>query len=219
MGNQQFNVKAFKVPNLINRIVYQYFRSPKSARSYHYARKFIILGIQTPTPVGHVECSENGLFSKSFYVSLHLNYNYTLKEVLDFPDKQKKDILRKWIHFTYEKLHKNGIFHLDYSPGNTLITENNGEYQFSIVDLNRLSFRKINFEYGLRNFSRLGVDQAIFEFVGSEYAMIRGQNPEKGAHLMVEIDRKCNKKLEKKDLLKEILKWVLRYGRDEKLAS
>jgi len=216
VGNLKLNVKSFKVPNLINRVVYLYFRGSKSARSYRYARKFISLGISTPSPVGHVECSENGLLTNSYYISLHQDYNYTLREALDFSDEQRKEILRQWIRFTYEKLHKNGIFHLDYSPGNTLITENNGDYQFSIVDLNRLTFGEINFEKGLSNFYRLGVDQSIFEFVGAEYGKLRGENPEKSGKMMVEIDKRSNKKLKKLDLIKTTLKWVFKYDRAER---
>ena len=215
-GNFLLNVKAFKVPNLLNRFAYLHLRDSKSARSYRYARKFITLGIPTPSPVGYVDCSENGLLTNSYYISLHLDCNYTLKEVWDFPDIQKKEILVQWIRFTYEKLHQNNIFHLDYSPGNTLITERNGVYQFSIVDLNRLSFGEVNFNKGLSSFTRLGVDQTILEFVGSEYAKLRGENPEEAARMMVEINRKCQEQLKKLNLFKEILKLIFRYGRDEK---
>jgi len=216
VGNLLLNVKAFKVPNLVNRFAYLHFRDSKSARSYRYARKFLTLGIPTPTAIGQADCSEYGLLTNSYYISLHLNCNYTLKDALDFPDKKKKEILIPWIRFTYEKLHKNDIYHLDYSPGNTLITEINGAYQFSIVDINRLSFGKINFEKGLSNFSRLGVDQTTYEFVGSEYAKLRGENPEKAAKKMVDINRICQEKLKRLNLFKEILKRVFRYGRDEK---
>jgi hypothetical protein len=218
-GNILLNVKAFKVPNLINRIAYQYFRDSKSTRSYRYARKFITLGISTPSPVGYIDCSENGLLTNSYYISIHMNYNYTLKEVWDFPDNQKKEILIQWIRFTYEKLHQNNIFHLDYSPGNTLISEINGVYLFSIVDLNRLSFGKINFEKGLSSFIRLGVDQTTLEFVGAEYAKLRGKNPEEAAKKMVEINQKGQEKLRKLNLFKEILKLVFKSGHDEKRTS
>ena len=216
VGNLQLNVKEFKVPILLNRILYLYFRGSKAERSYKYAQLFTSLGIPTPAPVGYIECSENGLLTKCYYVSLHLNYNYTLREALDFQDKQKKDILKQWVRFTYEKLHKNEIFHLDYSPGNTLITGNSEELQFSIVDLNRISFGKINFEKGLTNFCRLGVDPSVFEFVGSEYAKLRGENPENGARKMVNNDRKSDEKLQRLVQFKEIFKRVFRYGRDGK---
>ena len=40
------------------------------------------------------------------------------------------------------------IFHLDYSPGNTLDHAKTDEgYEFNIIDLNRMKFRKISFVF------------------------------------------------------------------------
>ena len=189
IGKYHLNVKAFKVPNLINRFVYVYFRGSKAARSYSYARKFLSLGIATPMAVGFVECTKNGLLTKSYYVSLHLSYNYTLREVLDFKVELRDKILRQWVRFTYEKLHKNGILHLDYSPGNILITKTDGQFHFSIVDLNRMAFGPVSFEKGLSNFCRLWVDHDTIRLVGREYALLRGENPEKAAKIIVGIFR------------------------------
>lgn len=216
IGNYQLNVKAFKVPNLINRFVYVYFRGSKAARSYSHARKFLSLDIATPTAVGFVECTKNGLLTKSYYISLHLSYNYTLREVLDFQVELRDEILRQWVRFTYDKLHKNGIFHLDYSPGNTLISKTDGQYQFSVVDLNRMTFGPISFEKGLSNFCLLGVDHATLGLISSEYASLRGENPAKAAKIIVKIDRKRFTNIEKREHLKDILKRNFRSGRDGK---
>lgn len=217
VGNLLLNVKEFKVPNFINRVAYVYFRKSKSNRSYIHARKCLALGTSTPAPVGHIECIENGLLTKSYYISLHLENNFTLREaLLSFPVPQKKELLKQWIRFTYEKLHRNEIFHQDYSPGNTLITEKNGDYQFSIVDLNRLSFGMIRFRKGLSNFNRLEVDQSMFEFVGSEYARLRGEDPVKAARMMVEIDEDSQKKLHQKDRIKIFLARLFKFDHGEK---
>ena len=216
VGNHQLNVKAFKVPNLINRFVYVYFRGSKAERSYRYARNFLSLGIETPMAVGFAECTENGLLTKSYYVSLHLSYNYTLREVLDFKVELRDEILRQWVLFTYEKLHKNGIFHLDYSPGNTLITKENGLYHFSVVDLNRMTFGHIDFNKGLSNFCRLGVDPSTLRLIGREYALLRGENPEKAAKMIVDIYHKGGTNLFRFGQVKDTIIRILRSGRDEK---
>ena len=210
IGKYHLNVKAFKVPNFINRFVYVYFRGSKAARSYSYARKFLSLGIATPMAVGFVECTKKGLLSNSYYISLHLNYNYTLREVLDFKVELRDEILRQWVRFTYEKLHKNGIFHLDYSPGNTLITKTDGQYQFSIVDLNRMTFGAISFKKGLSNFCRLEVDHTTLGLIGREYAVLRGESPEKAAKIIVDIYRKGDTNLRKREYLKDIFKWIFK---------
>ena len=82
VGDYELNVKAFKIPNLINRFVYIYIRGSKAARSYRYARKFLALGIATPAAVGYVECTSFGLLRESYYVSVHYKNEFTLREVL-----------------------------------------------------------------------------------------------------------------------------------------
>lgn len=45
-------VKAFRVPNFINQIVYAYFRDSKAKKSYKNAIKLRNLNINTPKPIG-----------------------------------------------------------------------------------------------------------------------------------------------------------------------
>ena len=189
VGDYELNVKAFRIPNLVNRIVYVYFRNSKAARSFKNARKFFSLDIPTPAAIGFIDVIDNGLLSNSYYISLHHNYNFTLREAMKFDAGLRDEILRQWVRFTYLKLHKNGIYHLDYSPGNTLITETEGIYQFNIVDLNRLQFGSIGFEKGLGNFCRLEADNNTLSVIGQEYALLRGVEPEKGASALVRIER------------------------------
>lgn len=53
--NIQTVVKAFKIPNIINQVVYAYFRDSKAKKSYENAVKLINLNINTPTPIGYIE--------------------------------------------------------------------------------------------------------------------------------------------------------------------
>src|SRR5512133_1961989 len=50
----ELNVKAFKLPNLVNRYAYVYLRGSKAARSFQNARRFLDYGASTPTPVAWV---------------------------------------------------------------------------------------------------------------------------------------------------------------------
>ena len=45
---QILNIKSFRVPNFINRIIYRYFRKTKAARSFEYATILMNKGIGTP---------------------------------------------------------------------------------------------------------------------------------------------------------------------------
>lgn len=213
VGNFHLNVKAFRVPNWVNRFAYVYLRGSKAVRSFQYARKFLQMGVNTPAAVGWLECLDGGLLAQSYYVSLHLNYDFTLREALKFEDHLKDEILHQWVDFTYEKLHQNGILHLDYSPGNTLITKLNDNYQFSIVDLNRMSFGPVGFEKGLSNFCRLEVDQRIVRAVGSQYALLCGKDPARTADRMVEIYRQADLKNKKWEHFKSIIRAIFKCGR------
>jgi hypothetical protein len=57
-------VKAFKVPNIVNQIVYAYFRDSKAKKSYQNAIKLKELNINTPNPIGYIEFYRNFLFKE-----------------------------------------------------------------------------------------------------------------------------------------------------------
>jgi serine/threonine protein kinase len=214
VGDYQLNVKAFKVPNLINRFVYVYFRGSKAERSYRYARKFLALGIPTPKAVGYVDCTVGGLLHESYYISNHYKYEFTLREVLNYQVADHDAILREWVRFTYEKLHLNNIFHLDYSPGNTLISRRDNDYDFQIVDLNRMSFGPISFEKGLFNFRQLDTDRQTLELLASEYASLCHKDAGKAMKVLIDFDRRNKESRAWHEKIKKMIRLIFRSGRD-----
>jgi hypothetical protein len=213
VGELQLNVKAFKIPNWFNRIVYVYFRNSKAARSFNYASKFYSLDIPTPEAVAYLECLSFGLLGRSYYISLHYNYDFTLREVLNYQVPERDEILRQWTRFTHQKLHLNNIYHLDYSPGNTLIKKDNGIYEFNIIDLNRMKFKKIDFEKGIRNFRQLDTDRQTLELLASEYAMLRGEDTGKAFQILIASDHKNKLSRQRRGSFKKILRSVFKSGR------
>lgn len=159
-------VKAFKIPNIINRIAYSFLRDSKAKKSYEYSLK---IGDFTPSPIGYIEFFENGLLAKSYFVSEKFDYCFTIREPLlddDFEDKE--EILKAFARFTYQ-LHEAGIFHKDYSPGNILIKKEEMNYIFKIVDINRMQFMSLNTEDRARNFSKLWASDAELNLMAQEY--------------------------------------------------
>jgi hypothetical protein len=215
VGSYRINVKAFKVPNLINRFVYVYFRGSKAARSYNYARKFLAFGIATPKAIGYVDCIEHGLLKQSYYASIHYDYEFTLREVLNYQVADHDTILRQWVRFTYEKLHLNNIFHLDYSPGNTLISRKENNIDFQIVDLNRMHFGPISFERGLCNFRQLSTDRQTLELLASEYASLCHKDEGKAVKVLIAFDRKNKATRHRHEKLKDLIRSVFRSGPGE----
>ena len=213
VGNYELNVKAFKIPNLINRFAYVYLRGSKAARSFKYARKFLSLGITTPKAVGYVDCIEGGLLKESYYVSIHYRNEFSLREVLNYQVADHDAILRQWVRFTYEKLHRNNIFHLDYSPGNTLICRKENEIEFQIVDLNRMRFGPIDFERGLCNFRQLDTDRQTLELLASEYALLCHKDAGKAMKLLIDLDRKNKASRHRRNNFKVLIGKIFRFGR------
>ncbi|MEI7829080.1 MAG: lipopolysaccharide kinase InaA family protein [Prolixibacteraceae bacterium] len=183
------NVKSFKVPILINQYIYVYLRGSKAARSYQNALRFMAVGASTPAPVAYVECLSMGKLKESFYVSLNFEHGFTLWDVFLNNDPDKENIIKQWVHFTWSRLHRNGIYHLDYSPGNTLIRKEANEYHFSIVDLNRMKFIPVDFEKGIQNFSQLDTDEETLSLIAREYAFLCGRSAEKAVKLLLKFDK------------------------------
>jgi serine/threonine protein kinase len=200
------NVKSFKLPNLVNRFAYIYLRGSKAARSFQYARRFLDLGVLTPTPIAYVNCISNGQLAESFFVTLNYPYDFTLHEVLSNKVPDKENILKLWIRFTWEKLHKLNIFHKDYSPGNILINCSQGVYNFSIIDLNRMKFTPVGFELGIKNFCQLNADEQTLRLIASEYATLCGESVDKAITLLLSFDKKSKDFRRMKGELKTMLK-------------
>jgi len=173
---RKFNIKSFKQPNYINRYVYVYFRKSKAERSFEFAERLMDKGIGTPKPIAFAEETNKGALTKSFYISEHLDYDLTFRD-LDLAKPGHKDILRAFTKFTYN-LHEENVEFLDHSPGNTLIQLNNGNYQFFLVDLNRMIFKSLNFTERMKNFERLTPDKEFVRIMAKEYAVLLGK-PEK----------------------------------------
>ena len=170
------NVKSFKLPNLINRIVYKFFRKCKAQRSYEYANKLIELGVQTPQPVAYYEFVSALLFGKSYYISEHLKYDLTYRELIHKPNyPNHEQILRSFTRFKHN-LHEKGVHFSDHSPGNTLIVKRDEGYEFYLVDLNRMNFKTLSIDERIQNFSRLTPKKEMVEIMAEEYASCMGLN-------------------------------------------
>ncbi|MFT5749548.1 MAG: hypothetical protein ACI93S_000809 [Ancylomarina sp.] len=203
----KLNVKSFKIPHLINKIAYAYLRGSKARHSFEYAMKIRACGAETPEPIASIEVLKTGLFNCSYYISLHQDYDFTIRDLIgfDFPDKE--NILKQFAVFTYEKLHKNDIHHLDYSRGNILITRlENQKYDFSIVDINRMCFEKIDYLKGLKNFAQIWANEEELTIVGKEYARINQKNEEEAANLLIQFDKEHKENIERKKRFKKRLK-------------
>lgn len=202
------NVKSFKVPHLVNRVAYAYFRGSKAKHSFEYAQRLIELGVHTPDPIAWIETYKSGLFRHGYYVSLQYNYDFTIRDLIgfDFPDKE--NILRQFTRFTFEKLHCNGVHHLDYSRGNILIARRDNGYDFSIVDINRMRFERMGYLKGLSNFAQIWAGEKELEIIAREYALLNDKDPDEAVELLIQFDRKHKEHINRKKRFKK--NWLKR---------
>lgn len=175
LGGIKTVVKSFKVPHLLNRIVYTYFRKSKAYKSYHNALHLEELGISTPMPIALIEFYESGLLGESFFIAEYFEYDFTIRTPLLEALEDRETIFKAFAAYTYD-LHQKGVWHLDYSPGNILIKRTDKGYKFSIVDINRMEFRPISTLEGCENFNKLWASDEELEIMGREYARLSGFN-------------------------------------------
>ena len=173
--NQKLVVKAFKVPNLLNKIVYTFFRGTKAKKSYENSLK---ISSFVPQAIGYIEFRKFGLLSDSYFISEQFEYDFTIREVITEADfKDRENIFKELAKFTF-LLHEDGILHKDYSPGNILIKVNENAYEFKIVDINRMEFKELNIDDRLKNFSQLWAKDEDLKIVIDEYSKLVNQDEE-----------------------------------------
>lgn len=170
-------VKSYKRPHFINRIVYEYFRSSKAERAYQYAELFRSNGIGSPQPVGFITKGNCCLFDKSYFVCLKSECPYTFRDFAKKSFERKNEILQE-IGKVTARMHEAGLYHEDYSAGNILFRDDLPEIKIEIIDLNRLTFGKVNLGKGCKNFERLPMDEETIRVMIGAYAEARGFDKE-----------------------------------------
>ena len=197
-----YNIKKFKTPGFFQGLVYRFLRKSKARRSFEHASRLIELGINTPFPVCFSETFSVGL-KESYYFSKHMEYDFDFR-VLNHNPKwpDRNEILRQVARFTF-KLHENNINFLDHSPGNTLIVnKGGGNYEFYLIDLNRMRFEPMSFEQRMKNFRRLWLSKHMINVMADTYAELSNNTFELTHSLMTKYSRAFQKKVNSKKLRK-----------------
>jgi len=194
-------IKAFKIPHIINQIVYAYFRDSKAKKSYCNGIELIKRGVSTPEPIGYIENYKFGLFERSYFLSIYEPYDFTIREALHHKLDDYKEVLKAFAVFTYS-LHVAGVWHVDYSPGNILIRKKENDYNFFIVDINRMEFKTISNYEGLENFNKLWAKDEDMELMAKEYASLANLDENTSIKTAIEHNQKHKAKIELKRKLK-----------------
>ncbi|MDG5799029.1 lipopolysaccharide kinase InaA family protein [Marinilabiliaceae bacterium ANBcel2] len=161
-NNELLCIKSFQRPNIVNTIVYSFFRPSKAKRSYLYASKLTDAKIKTPEPVAFIEFyNRYGFIDKSYFISKYYKHSFSMDAVLKKKEfnndkKRREEIIEKLTTYIYQNLHSKGILHLDLGGNNILVDNSSDKLEFSLIDLNRIKFKKrLSFKTKVKNMSRL----------------------------------------------------------------
>ena len=207
LGPVTLNIKSFKVPNIINKLAYAFFRKSKARRSYEYAGILLEKGIGTPQPVAYFEHYGAIGLKDSYYVCHHVYPDLTFRELVSdpgYPDHE--NILRQFTRFSFQ-LHEKGIEFKDHSPGNTLINKvGKGQYEFYLVDLNRMDFHaNMSLEQRMENLKRLTPKKEMVAVMANEYAGLYNKPEAEVFDLLWQKTEMFQKKFHRKRELKKKL--------------
>lgn len=178
--NLKLCIKSFKRVTAFNRYMYSWFRTTKAKRSYDVASRLEKNGINTPQPIAYVEVYGNlHILKKAFYVSLYLDYEFDMRDVLNKTIDCQERILSNFAREMAAVVHPAGAWHNDLSPGNILINRRGADdWVFSFIDLNRLTFRRRILPIkGLTNLKKLTDNPVALALLAEKYALEADKNP------------------------------------------
>lgn len=201
---EKLSVKYFKKPGFIKGIIYSFFRKSKAKRSYEYANYLLQHTIKTPFPIAYFEeRNAIGFLGESFYVCNHIDYDFTIRELIHDPLFPERDeIIRQFTAFTF-LLHEARVNFLDHSPGNTLIKKiADNQYEFYLIDLNRMKFQDMNLELRMDNFKKMWLSKKMLQVVAKKYAELYGKPESELLPILMKTSEDFKRKINKKKWLK-----------------
>lgn len=178
VGEVMLVVKRYKDPNFFQRIAYSFFKPSKAARAFNYAEKYRAAGFDTPAEVAYIEIGKGSLFHTSYFVCLNSEKQSIANRLKDMPEARCKlvDAFAELL----VRMHQKGIAHGDLNISNILFEESEqGEFQFTFIDINRTRFGKLSASACMKNMARTTHRLDLYGYLVSKYAQIRGWNPTK----------------------------------------
>ena len=131
---QPLAVKYFAKSGILKRIIYTFLRKSKARRSFENSQRLLQLGIGTPQPVGYREVYRGGLIAESFYVCRHID---NCRDLRWWEDGDDSDVTLPLLAQLMARMHRAGVLHRDFSPGNIVYDQN---HNFYLLDVNRMRF-------------------------------------------------------------------------------
>ena len=206
MDGEKVVVKRFRRPNIMQKIVYTFFRKTKAYRAFHNGEELIRRGFATPKPIKYIETRRYGLIDYCYYIT-GTDFNPPIEDLTDRDDWDSA-MAAAFGRFVAQ-LHSKGVLHHDLNDTNVRFilrlaqemgyegyesSEGSERFTFSLIDINRMTFYPLDKEIPLRvcldNLTRFTGRYDLFEYVVREYAKTRGLDIEATAALALKIKTK-----------------------------
>lgn len=204
LGDEKVNIKFFQKPGIFKSIIYSFFRSTKAKRSFDYANYLLDNNILTPFPIAYIEDRNIlGLLKDSYYICIQIDYDFTIRELIHNPlFPERNIILEQFTTFTF-RMHQAKVNFLDHSPGNTLVVKkDSGQYDFYLIDLNRMNFRDLSVEERMDNFKKMWLSKTMVKVIAKAYAKLSNEPEEKLNAILLQKTIQFKRKITKKKYLK-----------------
>lgn len=202
-GDESLSIKAFRVPNAINKIVYTNIRKSKARRSYEAALRLNELGINSPTPIAYIEEKVGVQLHRSYYICRHIEAT-NMREVESDPDKV---FILQSLAAEMVKIHRAEVCMLDFSPGNVLYTRNSdGTLTFNHIDINRIAFGVTSRKKLFTMFERMFTQDETLKILATEYARLTGMSATEATALAITAHQAFNARIARKNKFKQFVK-------------
>lgn len=172
-------VKRFKRHDWFKRIIYTFFRKNKAKRAFENATLLREYGFETPREIGYLEDRRWGLITTVYYICEYTAANPIRPRLID-QEPFDQELATAYARFVAQ-LHEAGVLHRDLNPTNVLYHEHNGNYQFSLIDINRMRFYEgepVPKDACMENLTLFWWLTDVYRFVLDEYARMRGWSEE-----------------------------------------
>lgn len=174
-GDITLCVKHFRKAKFPNSYIYTTVRHSKARRSFEHAVRLLQEGFLTPQPIAWSERRHGLKLLESYYICEYLN----LPNIRDWGKMSDSDALIDALGAYMVSLHRAGIFHRDFSPGNILVERlSDGKYKFYLVDINRMNFGVTDRKKLMSMFRSISLEPEETKRLAYAYAKASGENSE-----------------------------------------
>lgn len=197
-------VKAFRIPSFPQNYSYGLLAKSKAKKSYDNGQKLLELGLRTPAPVGYFEYRSGGKLKASYYVCEYAADVVTLHDLWYREKSLDSKLIEEFASYCH-RLHSQGVLHRDFNPKNILISEEEGGTEFSLVDINRITWYKdLPLGKAMESLSRLPFDGEIRASILEKYAELSGVDVERCQKLLNKSQQKTQRYFRNKRRLRKV---------------